>query len=37
MVDDGSKDSTYEKAKEAFPDHPKLKIFTKQMAEKQLL
>jgi cellulose synthase/poly-beta-1,6-N-acetylglucosamine synthase-like glycosyltransferase len=29
MVDDGSKDSTYEKAKEAFPDHPKLKIFTK--------
>ncbi|KFF12995.1 glycosyl transferase family 2 [Chryseobacterium soli] len=29
MVDDGSKDSTYEKAKAAFPDHPKLKIFTK--------
>jgi len=29
MVDDGSKDSTYEKALEAFPDHPKLKIFTK--------
>ncbi|WP_099769091.1 glycosyltransferase [Chryseobacterium sp. 52] len=29
MVDDGSKDSTYEKAKEVFPDHPKLKIFTK--------
>lgn len=29
MVDDGSKDSTYQKAKEAFPDHPKLKIFTK--------
>jgi glycosyltransferase involved in cell wall biosynthesis len=27
-VDDGSKDSTYEKAKE-FSDHPKLKIFTK--------
>lgn len=30
MVDDGSKDSTYEKALEAFPDHPKLKIFTKR-------
>ncbi len=29
MVDDGSKDSTYQKAKEAFPDHPELKIFTK--------
>jgi len=29
LVDDGSKDSTYEKAKEAFSDHPKLKIFTK--------
>lgn len=29
MVDDGSKDSTYEKALEAFPDHPKLKILTK--------
>jgi poly-beta-1,6 N-acetyl-D-glucosamine synthase len=29
MVDDGSKDSTCEKAKAAFPDHPKLKIFTK--------
>ncbi|CAI8899936.1 polysaccharide deacetylase family protein [Chryseobacterium sp. IT-36CA2] len=29
MVDDGSKDSTYEKALEAFPDHPKLRIFTK--------
>ncbi|WFB67356.1 polysaccharide deacetylase family protein [Chryseobacterium sp. WX] len=29
MVDDGSKDSTYEKALEAFPDHPKLKIFSK--------
>ncbi|WP_288435038.1 polysaccharide deacetylase family protein [uncultured Chryseobacterium sp.] len=29
MVDDGSKDSTYEKALKAFPDHPKLKIFTK--------
>ncbi|MDW9382978.1 polysaccharide deacetylase family protein [Chryseobacterium sp. JV558] len=29
MVDDGSKDSTYEKVLEAFPDHPKLKIFTK--------
>ncbi|REC75643.1 polysaccharide deacetylase family protein [Chryseobacterium rhizosphaerae] len=29
MVDDGSKDSTYEKAKKAFPDNPKLKIFTK--------
>ncbi|PRB01305.1 glycosyl transferase family 2 [Chryseobacterium sp. MYb7] len=29
MVDDGSKDSTYEKALEAFPNHPKLKIFTK--------
>jgi glycosyltransferase involved in cell wall biosynthesis len=37
LVDDGSKDSTYEKAKEAFSDHPKLKIFAKQMAEKQLL
>ncbi|WP_313001070.1 polysaccharide deacetylase family protein [Chryseobacterium gleum] len=30
MVDDGSKDSTYDKAKAAFPDHPKLKIFTKR-------
>lgn len=29
MVDDGSKDSTYEKAKKEFPDHPQLKIFTK--------
>ena len=29
MVDDGSKDSTFQKAKEAFSDHPKLKIFTK--------
>ncbi|WP_454046519.1 polysaccharide deacetylase family protein [Chryseobacterium sp. Marseille-Q8038] len=29
MVDDGSKDSTYEKAVEAFPNHPNLKIFTK--------
>jgi glycosyltransferase involved in cell wall biosynthesis len=29
LVDDGSKDSTYEKAKEAFSDHPKLKIFSK--------
>ncbi|MDR4891159.1 MULTISPECIES: polysaccharide deacetylase family protein [unclassified Chryseobacterium] len=29
MVDDGSKDSTYEKAVEAFPNHPDLKIFTK--------
>ncbi|MDR6920737.1 polysaccharide deacetylase family protein [Chryseobacterium sp. 2987] len=29
MVDDGSKDSTYERAKEAFPDHPQLKIFAK--------
>lgn len=29
MVDDGSKDSTYEKALEAFPNHPNLKIFTK--------
>ncbi|MDQ0780633.1 polysaccharide deacetylase family protein [Chryseobacterium sp. W4I1] len=29
MVDDGSKDSTFEKAKEEFPNHPKLKIFTK--------
>jgi len=29
MVDDGSKDSTYEKAKAEFSDHPKLKIFTK--------
>jgi cellulose synthase/poly-beta-1,6-N-acetylglucosamine synthase-like glycosyltransferase len=29
MVDDGSKDSTYEKAKAEFSGHPKLKIFTK--------
>lgn len=29
MVDDGSKDSTYEKAVEAFPNHANLKIFTK--------
>lgn len=29
MVDDGSKDSTYEKAVAAFGDHPKLKIYTK--------
>nr|WP_302850473.1 polysaccharide deacetylase family protein [Chryseobacterium sp. SSA4.19] len=29
LVDDGSTDSTYEKAKAAFSDHPKLKIFTK--------
>jgi poly-beta-1,6 N-acetyl-D-glucosamine synthase len=29
LVDDGSKDSTYKKAKEVFSDHPKLKIFTK--------
>nr|WP_279324405.1 polysaccharide deacetylase family protein [Chryseobacterium pyrolae] len=29
MVDDGSKDSTYKKANEAFPNHPKLRIFTK--------
>ncbi|SHH61943.1 Glycosyltransferase, catalytic subunit of cellulose synthase and poly-beta-1,6-N-acetylglucosamine synthase [Chryseobacterium oranimense] len=29
MVDDGSKDSTFQKAKEAFSDHPKLKIFKK--------
>ncbi|WP_265131462.1 polysaccharide deacetylase family protein [Chryseobacterium oranimense] len=29
MVDDGSKDSTFQKAKEAFSDHPKMKIFTK--------
>lgn len=29
MVDDGSKDSTYKKANEAFSNHPKLKIFTK--------
>lgn len=29
MVDDGSKDSTYEKANEAFSNHPKMKIFTK--------
>ena len=30
MVDDGSKDSTYEKAREAFSDNPKLKIFSKR-------
>jgi cellulose synthase/poly-beta-1,6-N-acetylglucosamine synthase-like glycosyltransferase/spore germination protein YaaH/peptidoglycan/xylan/chitin deacetylase (PgdA/CDA1 family) len=29
LVDDGSKDSTYEKAKAEFSGHPKLKIFTK--------
>ncbi|QXU49154.1 glycosyltransferase [Chryseobacterium sp. D764] len=29
MVDDGSKDSTYEKVLEAFLGHPKMKIFTK--------
>ena len=29
MVDDGSGDSTYEKAKAEFTDHPKLKIFSK--------
>ena len=29
MVDDGSKDSTYKKAKTEFSDHPELKIFTK--------
>lgn len=29
MVDDGSKDSTYDKAVAAFGDHPKLKIYTK--------
>ncbi|MBT2620508.1 polysaccharide deacetylase family protein [Chryseobacterium sp. ISL-6] len=29
MVDDGSKDLTYERAREAFSEHPKLKIFTK--------
>lgn len=29
MVDDGSKDATYDKAIQAFGDHPKLKIYTK--------
>ncbi|KQT26106.1 glycosyl transferase family 2 [Chryseobacterium sp. Leaf405] len=29
MVDDGSKDSTYKKAKAEFTDHPRLKIFSK--------
>ncbi|KMQ60189.1 glycosyl transferase family 2 [Chryseobacterium angstadtii] len=28
MIDDGSKDSTYEKTKNAFPNHPKLKVLT---------
>ncbi|GEN77649.1 polysaccharide deacetylase family protein [Chryseobacterium hagamense] len=30
MVDDGSKDSTYDKAREAFSGNPKLKIFSKR-------
>jgi len=29
MIDDGSRDSTYQKAQDAFAGHPKLKIFTK--------
>ena len=29
FVDDGSKDSTYEKVRSAFEHHPKIKIFTK--------
>lgn len=29
MIDDGSKDSTYQKAQDAFASHPKLKILTK--------
>lgn len=29
VVDDGSKDSTYEKVSAAFKDHPKVKTFTK--------
>ena len=29
FVDDGSKDSTYEKVKTAFENHPKVKVFTK--------
>jgi peptidoglycan-N-acetylglucosamine deacetylase len=30
FVDDGSKDSTYEKVFHAFDGHPKIKVFTKQ-------
>jgi cellulose synthase/poly-beta-1,6-N-acetylglucosamine synthase-like glycosyltransferase/spore germination protein YaaH/peptidoglycan/xylan/chitin deacetylase (PgdA/CDA1 family) len=30
FVDDGSKDATYEKVRDAFSTHPKMKIFTKK-------